>query len=85
MPPKWCSTQVLVGARETASEHSGAVCFAKPFHTHGDIQAKTGVRIPVGALKRIELFDIPVEQFFALIHFENRERLKYLIQFTQGT
>jgi hypothetical protein len=42
------------------------------------------VRLPPGALKRIELLDPPVEQFFALIRFENRERLDDLIKLTAG-
>jgi hypothetical protein len=29
----------------------------------------------VGALKRIELLDRPVEQFFALTRFEQRDRM----------
>ncbi|MCZ7550983.1 MAG: hypothetical protein M5U05_00125 [Anaerolineales bacterium] len=33
---------------------------------------------------QIELFDLPVEQFFALIRFEDRDKLKNCIQFTLG-
>jgi len=31
---------------------------------------------------QIELLDLPVEQFFGLLHFENRDRLENCIQFT---
>ena len=38
----------------------------------GPLKAKTGVRFPLGALKRIELLDMPVEQFFVLIRYEDQ-------------
>ncbi len=38
----------------------------------------------MGALKRIELLDRQVKQFFALIRFEDRDRLNNCIQFTRG-
>ena len=41
-------------------------------------KAKTGVRISLGALRSIELLDMPVEQFFALIRFEQRDLLSEL-------
>ena len=35
-----------------------------------------GVRIPVGALRRLEPLDMPVERFLALVRFENSDTIE---------
>ena len=43
---------------------------------------RSSSQLRLGAPKILELLDIPVEQFFTLIHFEDRERLEDLIKLT---
>ena len=45
-------------------------------------ESRRSTQIFVGALRRIELLDIPVEQFFALIRFKDRDKLIDLIKLT---
>lgn len=47
------------------------------------VESHSSSQIPVGA--QIELLDLPVEQFFALIRFKDRDSLKKCIQFMEGT
>jgi len=43
-----------------------------------------GVRIPVGAQRRLKPLDMPVERFLALIRFENRDTLEEVLKLTVG-
>ena len=47
-------------------------------------KAKTRVRISVGAPGIIELLDLPVEQFLALIRFDDQDALEKVQKLTDG-